>query len=112
MLAPSRGISSSVERKLPKLERRVRFPYPALMSDFADALRQPAGDLYVELLDGRAAWERAVAAGSDRRLFEELLQEAYGEADEWYLPAICQACGIGVALMADRRYSVQGVNFR
>src|SRR4051795_3113319 len=26
----SRGISSSVERQLPKLERRVRFPYPAL----------------------------------------------------------------------------------
>src|SRR5436305_7640821 len=24
-----RGISSSVERQLPKLERRVRFPYPA-----------------------------------------------------------------------------------
>src|SRR3954470_8198490 len=24
------GISSSVERQLPKLERRVRFPYPAL----------------------------------------------------------------------------------
>ena len=29
MRAP-RGISSSVERELPKLERRVRFPYPAL----------------------------------------------------------------------------------
>src|SRR5690606_2409767 len=26
----SRGISSSVERELPKLERRARFPYPAL----------------------------------------------------------------------------------
>src|SRR3954466_7510038 len=30
MRAP-RGISSSVERELPKLERRVRFPYPACM---------------------------------------------------------------------------------
>src|SRR3954464_13561980 len=28
--ARSRGISSSVERQLPKLERWVRFPYPAL----------------------------------------------------------------------------------
>lgn len=82
------------------------------MSDFAAALRQPAGDLYVELLDGRAAWQRAVDAGTDRRLFEQLLQEAYGEADEWYLPAICQACNIGVALLADRMYSVEGVNFR
>src|SRR5437016_5373594 len=31
MASRAGGISSSVERELPKLERRVRFPYPALV---------------------------------------------------------------------------------
>src|SRR5687768_2542810 len=35
-----RGISSSVERQLPKLERRVRFPYPALsLGELQDRVR-------------------------------------------------------------------------
>jgi SAM-dependent methyltransferase len=81
--------------------------------DLLDALRLPGGDLHVERLTSRAEHERAIAAGSDRRLYETLLQEAYGEAEEWYLPAVCQACQMAVALLADRRYSITAeVNFR
>lgn len=81
--------------------------------DLLDALRRPAGDLHVERLTSRADYERAVAAGTERRAYEELLQDAYGEVEEWYLPAICQACRMPVALLADRRFTTTGkVNFR
>src|SRR3954452_17431565 len=53
--ARPRGISSSVERQLPKLERWVRFPYPAL--------RKP-GPLPGFRASGPAAPQRS--AGEDR----------------------------------------------
>ena len=59
--------------------------------DLLDALRGPGGDLHAELLTSRTDFERAHAAGGDRRLYEDLLQDAYGGEEEWYLPAICQA---------------------
>ena len=81
--------------------------------DLIDALRLPGGDLHVERLTSRPAFEQAYAAGADRRLYEDLLEEAYREAEHWYLPAVCQVCGLGVALLADRLYSPTGaVNFR
>ena len=82
-------------------------------ADLLDALRLPGGDLHGERLTSRQAFDAAWGAGSDRRRYEELLQEAYGDSPEWYLPAICQACDVPVALLADRNFSPTGaVNFR
>jgi SAM-dependent methyltransferase len=70
-------------------------------------------DLVLEMLRSREEFEAAVARAGDRQAFEELLQTAYAAADEWHLPAVCQACGTAVALLADKQYGAGGrVNFR
>ena len=70
-------------------------------------------DLPIERLHDRAEFEAAVARATDRIAFEQLLQQAYAAAERWALPAICQACGNPVALIADRQHSYDGgVNFR
>ncbi len=43
-LGPPGGISSSVERELPKLERRVRFPYPASRNLHDPSIRLASSD--------------------------------------------------------------------
>ena len=44
------------------------------------------------MLRSRADLEAAQARAGDRIAFETLLLQAYGEADEWYLPGFCQVC--------------------
>ena len=70
-------------------------------------------DLVFELLRRRPELEAAQVLGADRRAYEELLQQGYASAPEWYLPAICQACGSAQGLLADRQHAYEGrVNFR
>jgi SAM-dependent methyltransferase len=70
-------------------------------------------DLVLEKLHSRAEFEAARARGADRVAYEDLLQDAYRQTEEWYLPAVCQACGIAVGLLADKQHSWDGrVNFR
>jgi hypothetical protein len=72
-----------------------------------------AGDLVHEILIDRDDYGDALARTGDRRAFEEFLQQAYADAPQWYLPAICQACERPVALLADRQFDDGGqVNFR
>jgi hypothetical protein len=71
-------------------------------------------DLVLEHLHDRAEYEAAVARSTDRVAFEDLLQSAYAQTPEWYLPGICQACGATpVGFLADHQFAWQGrVNFR
>lgn len=69
--------------------------------------------LFIEHLHDRAEFEAATARATDRVAFEHLLQQGYAGADRWYLPAICQACGNAVGLIADKQHGYAGgVNFR
>lgn len=64
-------------------------------------------------LRDRREYEAAVAQTGDALAYENLLQDAYAEIDSWFLPAVCQACGSAVGLLADRQHSWDGrVNFR
>ena len=70
-------------------------------------------DLAVETLHDRGEYEAAMARAGDRIAYEELLQQGYAHEDRWLLPAICQACGNAVGLLADHQHGWQGrVNFR
>jgi SAM-dependent methyltransferase len=70
-------------------------------------------DLVLERLHDRVAYDAALARAADRIAFEDLLDRAYAQVDEWYLPAICQACGTAAGLLADRTHGWDGhVNFR
>jgi SAM-dependent methyltransferase len=70
-------------------------------------------DLTFELLRSRAELEAAHARAGDRRAYEQLLQQGYASAAEWYLPAFCQACGSAQGLLADQQHNWEGrVNFR
>lgn len=72
-----------------------------------------ASDLRILRLRNRAEYHAAMAAAGDALAFEQLLQQAYAQADSWLLPAVCHACGQAVALLADWEHSWNGqVNFR
>ena len=61
----------------------------------------------------RREYESALADATDCIAYEDLLQRAYAHVDQWLLPAICQACGNAVGLLADKQHNIQGlVNFR
>ena len=81
------------------------------MNDQLDRLRAP--DMFVCRLHDRREFEAAWASATDRTAYEELLQRAYAEVDRWWLPAVCQACGVAVGLLADKQYGwPRRVNFR
>lgn len=84
-----------------------------------DVTRPPSGPpAGVELLPvielrSRGELEAARRAAADAVAFEDLLQRGYAHAESWLLPAICQACDRGVALVADKQHGSDGkVNFR
>jgi hypothetical protein len=78
-----------------------------------DGVPLTALDLPLQELYNRGEFEAAMARATDRIAYEDLLQQAYMQADHWYLPAFCQACGNAVGLLADKQYGWNGrVNFR
>jgi Methyltransferase domain len=75
--------------------------------------RSTVSDLVLKELRDRAEFEAAAPRVRDCVAYENLLQQAYANIESWQLPAICQACGNAVGLLADKHHSFDGrVNFR
>ena len=74
---------------------------------------QTVSDLVLERVGNRADYEAATARATHRIAYENLLQEGYAQVERWLLPAVCQACGTAVGLLADKEHGAGGrVNFR